>query len=80
MADRKGDAALCSLRTVPVILTSEDSQVKVNALHDDASTTSYTNAGRAEKLGLTGHQETVNVSVLNGDTENIECVCSCGSA
>ena len=70
--DGKCQTSVCSLRTVPVVLKNNDTQVKVNALLDDASTKSYINADIAKKLGLTGCRETVNVSVLNGKSEIID--------
>lgn len=68
-----------ALRTIPVYLKSGNRRLKVNALLDDASTKTYVNADVAAELGLQGHPQRVNVSVLNGQVETfettpIECV------
>ena len=56
------DCGSIALRTVPV----------VNALLDDASTKTYVNADVAAELGLQGHLQRVNISVLNGAVETFE--------
>ena len=61
-----------SFRTVPVILRNGNRSTKINALLDDASSKSYLNSDVAYRLGLSGHPETVNVSVVNGGTEKID--------
>ena len=71
ISDRGCDSCF-SFRTIPVILKNGAQQVKINALLDDASTKSYVNAAVAEKLGLHGYQQTVNVSVLNGGKQEID--------
>ena len=61
-----------ALRTIPVYLKSGNQKLKVNALLDDASTKTYVNADVAAELGLQGHPQRVNVSVLNGQVETFE--------
>ena len=61
-----------ALRTIPVYLKSGNRKLKVNALLDDASTKTYVNADVAAELGLQGHPQRVNVSVLNGQVETFE--------
>ena len=61
--------ALC---TVPVICTNGSRSVKGNALLDDASTKTYTNADVAAELGVQGTTEKVTVNVLNGQVETFE--------
>ncbi|XP_064637074.1 uncharacterized protein LOC135493581 [Lineus longissimus] len=58
-----------ALRTVPVILKSKGQRLKVNALLDDASTSSYINSGVAEELGFRGQISEARVNVLNGSTK-----------
>jgi len=58
-----------ALRTVPVILTTNNRTLKVNALLDDGSSKSYINEDIAYELGLEGQEETVTVNLLNGKTE-----------
>ena len=65
----KGNIAL---RTVSVYLRNGDRKLKINALLDDASTKTYINADVAAELGLQGHSQKVNVSVLNGQVETFE--------
>ena len=60
------DCGSIALRTVPVYLKSGNRKLKVNALLDDTSTKTYVNADVAAELGLQGHPQRVNVSVLNG--------------
>ena len=62
----------CSFRTIPVILKNGDTQVKVNALLDSASSKSFINDSIARKLQLTGNQKTVHVNVLNGGKQKID--------
>ena len=66
------DCGSIALRTVPVYLKSGNRKLKVNALLDDASTKTYVNADVAAELGLQGHSQRVNVSVLNGAVETFE--------
>jgi hypothetical protein len=46
--------------------------LKINALLDDASTTTYINTDVAEEMGVHGQIETTTVSMLNGRTETFE--------
>ena len=46
-------------------------KLRINALLD-ASTRTYINADVAAELGLQGHPQKVNVSVLNGQVETFE--------
>jgi len=69
MPMRTGNIAL---RTVSVFLRNGDHKLKINALLDDASTKTYINADAAAELGLQGHPQKVNVSVLNGQVETFE--------
>ena len=55
-----------AIRTVPVILSHGKQSVRVNALLDDASTTSYINTGVAAQLGVSGAPRRSTVSTLNG--------------
>ena len=66
------DCGSIALRTLPVYLKSGNRKLKVNALLDDASTKTYVNADVAAELGLQGHPQRVNVSVLNGAVETFE--------
>ena len=59
-----------ALRTVPVILKSGDRSVKVDALLDDGSNTSYVNSSVASELGLQGKLQKTKVSVLNDRVES----------
>ena len=68
-ASVKGNIAL---RTVSVYLRNGDRKLRINALLDDASTRTYINADVAAELGLQGHTQKVNVSVLNGQVEIFE--------
>lgn len=55
-----------SLRTIPIIVKHGQKRVKVNALLDDASTSTYINAGLAGELGVKGEVTETSVNVLNG--------------
>ena len=72
MSKTVGNCGNVALRTVPVYLKSGNRKLKVNALLDDASTKTYLNADVAAELGLQGHPQRVNVSVLNGQVETFE--------
>ena len=61
-----------ALRTIPVILKHGSRRIKVNALLDDASTNTYIDSNVAAELGVQGHMQRVNVSVLNGDVKEME--------
>ena len=58
-----------SFRTVPVILSNGQKQLKVNALLDDSCSKTFVNEDVADKLGLHGHKESVTVDVLGGKVE-----------
>ena len=58
-----------AFRTVPVILKNGNRKIRVNALLDDASTTSFVNADVAAELGLQGKMEKITTSILNDRTE-----------
>ena len=60
------------LRTVPVVLKSGSSQVKINALLDDGSTKTYINSSIARELGLQGDRSNVRVGLLNDTVQNID--------
>ena len=53
-------------------LASGNRKLKVNALLDDDSTNTYTNADVAAELGLQGHPQRITVSILNGQIETFE--------
>ena len=72
MSKRVGNCGNIALRTVPVYLKNGNQKLKVNALLDDANTKTYVNADVAAELGLQGHPQRVNVSVLNGQVETFE--------
>ena len=72
MSDTFENCGNIALRTIPVYLKSGNRKLKVNALLDDASTKAYINADVAAELGLQGHPQKVNVSVLNGQVETFE--------
>ena len=74
MSDTFENCGNIALRTIlPVYLKSGNQKLKVNALLDDASTKTYINADvAAAELGLQGHPQKVNVSVLNGQVETFE--------
>ena len=55
-------AHLMTLRTVPVIVKNGNKKIRINALLDDASTTSYLNADIAVELGLQSKIEKVTVN------------------
>ena len=65
----KGNIAL---RTVFVYLRNGDRKLRINALLDDASTRTYINVDVAAELGLQGHPQKVNVSVLHGQVKTFE--------
>ncbi|XP_065193163.1 uncharacterized protein LOC135824359 [Sycon ciliatum] len=58
-----------ALRIVPVMLRNGPQEVTVNALLDDASTTSYINTAVAGQLGISGTLRRSTVSTLNGKVE-----------
>ncbi|KAJ8038757.1 hypothetical protein HOLleu_16272 [Holothuria leucospilota] len=58
--------------TVPVILKNNGRRIKVNALLDDASTSTFVNADVAAELGLRGKLEKTQVHVLNDQIETFE--------
>lgn len=60
------------LRTVPAKLKNGNKELIVNALLDDASTTTYINYDMAAELGLQGLLETVSISTMNGNTKTIK--------
>ena len=67
---------LIALRTIPVMLKSKSGrEIKINALLDDGSTTSYLNEDVASEIGLSGEKCLVNVNVINGKTETFETSC-----
>ena len=61
-----------ALRTVPVVLKNGNRKMVVNAVLDDASTTTYINSDVAAELGLQGEPQKVTVNVLNGHAETFE--------
>ena len=61
-----------ALRTVPVIVKNGKRRLKVNALLDDASTSTFINADVAAELGLQGKCEKTEVNVINGQVEVFE--------
>ena len=72
MSDTFENCGNIALRTIPVYPKSGNRKLKVNALLDDASTKTYINADIAAELGLQGHPQKVNVSLLNGQVEIFE--------
>ena len=63
-----------SMRTVQVVLRNGNKKVVINALLDDASTTTYLNSDVAAELGLRGELQSVNVTVLNDQVETFESI------
>ena len=63
---------LSAMRTVPVILKTDNRKIKVTALLDEASTKSFINTDVPAELGLQGKLQKVNVNVLNGQTETFK--------
>ena len=61
-----------SLRTVPVVLQTDDKQITVNALLDDGSTTSYINEQVATELGLQGPKRNLVIKVVGGIHTTVE--------
>ena len=61
-----------SLRTIPVILEHKGRELIVNALLDDASTTSYVSLDVANELGLRGKRRILPIEVIGGRTQEIE--------
>lgn len=57
------------LRTVPVLLSNGDREMRINALLDDGSTQTYLNSSVAAELGLQGRLQQVTVNVLNWHQE-----------
>jgi hypothetical protein len=69
------DKKLISMRTVPVIVKKGNRRIKVNALLEDCSTTTYINANVAVELGLQGKIDTTTVQVLMGKLKpSIQCL------
>ena len=64
--------SVMALRTVPVKLKNGNKELIVNALLDDASTTSYINYDVAAELGLQGPLETVSISTMNGNVKTYQ--------
>ena len=60
------------LRTIPVILKTQNRELKINALLDDGSTKSYLNGDVARELGLNGKRSSVEINVINGKSERID--------
>ena len=58
------------MRTVPVLVSANGYQLKVNAILDDGSTKTYINEDIAEELGIKNRYENVTVTTLNGKSEN----------
>lgn len=77
MSKSVGNCGNIALRTIPVYLKSGNRKLKVNALLDDASTKTYVNADVVAELGLQGHPQRVNVSVLNEQAETFETTIDC---
>jgi len=61
-----------SLRTVPVVLWTQDRMIKVNALLDDGSTTSYINEKVAVELELKGVKKNLIIKVIGGERQRIQ--------
>jgi len=61
-----------ALRTVPVIVSSGQKRIKINALMDDASTKTYLNTSVAAELGLHAETKKITVNMLNRKTESFE--------
>ena len=61
-----------SLRTVPVILRTSGRAIRVNALLDDGSTTSYINERVANELGLAGEPRNLIVKVIGGEQQKVQ--------
>jgi len=55
-----------ALRTVPVAVKSGNKQLRINALLDDGSTTTYINTDIALELGLNGTRQYSTVNTING--------------
>ncbi|KAJ8043746.1 hypothetical protein HOLleu_10983 [Holothuria leucospilota] len=62
------------MRTVPVIVKNGKRRIKINALLDDASTSTFINSDVASELGLQGEYFITEVSVLNGQTESFQAM------
>lgn len=60
-----------ALRTVPVIIRNGEKSLRVNALLDDGSTTSYINRDVAAQLNIDGPKTSLTVNVLNDCKSNI---------
>ena len=58
------------LRTVPVILENDGKQIRINALLDDGSTSSFLNSSVASELNLHGRPGSITVNVLNGESKS----------
>ncbi|XP_064629276.1 uncharacterized protein LOC135488565 [Lineus longissimus] len=70
--DQTNEEKFISMRTVPVIVKNGKRRIKVNAMLDDCSTTTYINADVAAELGLQGEIQKTTVQVLNGKTETFD--------
>ncbi len=71
-AAKETDAPKIALRTVPVILSNGRKRLRVNALLDDASTSTFVSTSVAAELGLQGLVEKSSVGVLNGQVATIK--------
>jgi hypothetical protein len=70
--DGEESSVFIGLRTIPVIVKHGKKRLKINALLDDASTTTYIKTDVAEELGVHGEIEKTTFSMLNGRTETLE--------
>ena len=71
MASESDGHDLVVLRTVAVNLVSGNKRVRVNALLDDCSTSTYINGDVAAHLGLEGTPDHLDVHVLDGGTSSL---------
>lgn len=60
-----------SMRTVPVYLQNNGRRMKVNALLDDASTTTYVNSDIVAELGVQGKDENITINVIDNNQETL---------
>ena len=63
-----------ALRTVPVLVSANGHQLKINAILDDGSTKTYIDEDIAEELGMRNEYENVTVTTLNGKSENFQTI------
>jgi hypothetical protein len=61
-----------SLRTINVVLKSDDKIIKITALLDEGSSKPYLNADVACEIGLDGSFDDIQVNLLNGRTEKFK--------